>query len=516
MLMISLMNVNAGIPVPPGQHGGESKVCVQMENSDNMQYVIPIQVGAPGQKMMAIPDTGSFELVVPSTECGSGCTGHPLFNSSSSTSFLYRGSTQVIHYGQGDVTTEVDYDTVTMAGMQVTHQSLLQMTYNGLENYDLAIYDAVMGLGLSELARPNDDDLSLLASMSEKVFGICLGQHDNDPGRLDLGRGIPELEDQYTSLPCSKDTGHWGLQLSGFKVGSTDITVGSNGMDMIVDSGTSLLALPTEVYEKVLSTIDPVEEDCSNIDSLPDLEMSVGDYKFVIPPQLYVGKVKLDEAERGATLLQDRTWGPFRFRGSDKHKAAQRAARRAAMKAGFASQRNVSLLQDIKSKDHSSEESYLGGPSDGVCLPLFMELNVFTDNGALFILGMPFLRAYSVRFDLSKQTIGLKKLPLGSSMCASCASHNEGGGGGGGGGKHGKNRGGISSLTGGPSIGGPHGGIHSLLPETPGRRVGPVGINLKKLRLPWWAVHQSVPRNSSHSHPSGRRMAQSWRHFKRR
>ena len=517
MMMLSLLNVNAGLPVPPGQHGGESKVCVQMENSDNMQYVIPIQVGNPGQKMMAIPDTGSFELVVPSTECGSGCTGHPLFNATSSTSFLYRGSTQVIHYGQGDVTTEVDYDTVTMAGMQVNHQSLLQMTYNGLENYDLAIYDAVMGLGLSELARPNDDDLSLLASMSEKVFGICLGQHDNDPGRLDLGRGIPELENEYTSLPCSKDTGHWGLQLSGFKVGKTDITVGSNGMDMIVDSGTSLLALPTEVYEKVLSTIDPVEEDCSNIDSLPDLEMSVGDYKFVIPPQLYVGKVKLDEAERGATLLQDRTWGPFRFRGSDKQKAAARQAQRAARKAGFA-QRNVSLLQN---KDSSEHESYLGGPSDGVCLPLFMELNVFTDNGALFILGMPFLRAYSVRFDLSKQTIGLKKLPLGSSMCASCSGSSEGG-------KHGKNHGGgnggggkgnINSLIPGePSIGDrkPHGGIQSLLPATAPRRVGPVGINLNKLRLPWWAVHQSVPRNTSHRHPSGRQMAQSWRHFKRR
>merc|ERR1719197_158339 len=401
--------------------------------------------------------------------------------------------------------TEVDYDTVTMAGMQVTHQSLLQMTYNGLENYDLAIYDAVMGLGLSELARPNDDDLSLLASMSEKVFGICLGQHDNDPGRLDLGRGVPELESAYTSLPCSKDTGHWGLQLSGFKVGDTDITVGSNGMDMIVDSGTSLLALPTEVYEKVLSTIDPVEEDCSNIDSLPDLEMSVGEYKFVIPPQLYVGKVKLDEAEHATTHLADRTWGPFKFRGSDKRKAEKRVAMRLARK------RNVSLLQDVK------DESYLGGPAEGVCLPLFMELNVFTDNGALFILGMPFLRAYSVRFDLAKQTIGLKKLPLGSSMCASCSSgggeghHREGGG------HHG-----INALTGMPTSIGERkahgGGIHAMLPQgdSPSRRVGPVGINLKKLRLPWWAVHQSEPRNSSHMHPSGRHMKGSWRHFKRR
>jgi hypothetical protein len=488
-----------------GQHGGESKVCVQMENSDNMQYVIPIQIGNPGQKMMAIPDTGSFELVIPSTECGSGCSGHPLFNSSVSTSFTYRGATQVIHYGQGDVTTEVDYDTVTMAGMQVTRQSLLQMTYNGLENYDLAIYDAVMGLGLSELARPNDADLSLLASMSEKVFGICLGQHDNDPGRLDLGRGVPDLEDQYQELPCSKDTGHWGLQLSGFRVGDTDITVGSNGMDMIVDSGTSLLALPTEVYEKVLSTIDPVEEDCSNIDTLPDLEMSVGEYKFVIPPQLYVGKVKLDEAEHATTHLADRTWGPFKFRGSDKRKAEKRVAMRLARK------RNVSLLQDVK------DESYLGGPAEGVCLPLFMELNVFTDNGALFILGMPFLRAYSARFDLAKQTIGLKKLPLGSNLCSSCSSGDS---------ARGSGKVGISSLSGNPKVGErkPRGGVHqTILPpimsgmgQPMARRVGPVGINLKKLRLPWWAVRESLPRNSSHLHPSGRRMPNEWRHFKKR
>ena len=132
---------------------------------------------------------------------------------------------------------------------------------------------------------------------------------------------------------------------------------------------------------------------------------------------------------------------------------------------------------------------------------------------------MPFLRAYSVRFDLAKQTIGMKKLPLGSSLCASCAGSSEGG-------KHGRNHGGgngggrgnINSLTTEASIGDrkPHGGIHALLPETAPRRVGPVGINLKKLRLPWWAVHQSVPRNTSHRHPSGRQMAQAWRHFKRR
>lgn len=490
--------VNGGVAMPPGEHAGDSKVCVKMENSDNMQYVIPLEVGQPGQSMTAIPDTGSFELVVPSTWCSSGCKGHPLFNASQSLSFKGRGLTQVIHYGQGDVTTEVDYDTVKLGGMQVHHQSLLQMTNNGLENYDLATYDAVMGLGLSEQARPNDADLSLLASMSERVFGICLGQNDMDPGRLDLGGGVPELEGQYEQLPCAKNTGHWGLSLDAFHVG--DEQVGSGSMDMIVDSGTSLLAVPTDIYDKVLELIDPVEEDCSNIKSLPDLHLTVGDKKFVIPPDLYVGRVQLDDedTEQGMTSLPDRKWGPFRFRGNKGRKGRASRIHRA---------KNVTLVQDMKG------EQFLGGKSDGVCLPLFMELNVYTDDGPLFILGMPFLRAYAVRFDLGKKTLGFAKMPLHSKLCSSCSS------------THGvASAASVASLSahGSDSLSTLKGGErHSLLPSevtnmggsmaTP---VGPVKINMRNIRLPWWAVHESEPREAAHPHPRRGLISADWRHIK--
>jgi len=466
--------------LPAGEHAGEARVCVPMTNSDNMQYVIPIEIGDPGQVMTAIPDTGSFELVVPSTSCESGCRGHPLFNSSMSNTFKLRGATQVIHYGQGDVTTEVDYDTVRLGGMEVRHQSLLQMTNNALENYDLATYDAVMGLGLSEQARPNDQDLSLLASMSEQVFGICLGQHDMDMGRLDLGGGVPELQNQYEELHCSKNTGHWGLKLSKLQVGEE--AIGSGTMDMIVDSGTSLIAMPTDVYDKVLASMDAVEEDCSNVDQLPDLHLSVGDKLFTIPPQLYVGKVQLDDEDgkAGTLHLPD----PFKFRG----------------------RKAVTMMQDVKGRD------FLGGKSDGVCLPLFMELNVYTDDGPLFILGMPFLRAYSARFDLSRKMIGLAKLPLGSNVCSSCGGPqqrvNVNGGNGG--------NGDMASYT-TPEAGRPadhrH---HALQPHTisTARRTGPVGINMKRLRLPWWAVHESQARNMSHPHPAGHQISTPWRHLK--
>jgi len=462
---------------------------VKMTNSDNMQYVIPIEIGEPGQLMTAIPDTGSFELVVPSTACSSGCKGHPLFNATQSRSFKNRGASQVIHYGQGDVTTEVDYDTVKLGGMEVLHQSLLQMTNNALENYDLATYDAVMGLGLSEQARPNDDDLSLLASMSEKAFGICLGQHDMEAGRLDLGGGVPDLEGKYDELPCSKNTGHWGLKLNKLQVG--DETIGSGVMDMIVDSGTSLLAMPTDIYDKVLEAIDPVEEDCSNVDSLPNLHLQVRGSHFTIPPQLYIGRVQLDEEGMAANLqIPDRRWGPFKFRGN-KHRAARRSR--------FAG-KNTSLLQN------RNGQQFLGGPADGVCLPLFMELNVYTDDGPLFILGMPFLRAYAARFDLGKKTIGLAKMSLNSNLCTSCSSPSD----------VASKANSVAGLT--------SEGVrrqHSLLPHSissaagaNARQSAPIGINMKKVRLPWWAVHESAPREPLHPHPTGRRISTEWRHLK--
>jgi len=159
---------------------------------------------------------------------------------------------------------------------------------------------AVMGLGLSEQARPGDTDLSLLASMSEKVFGICLGQADGEAGRLDLGGGLPGAE-WMAELPCTKTTGHWGLTLASAKLG--DVSLGGK-MSAIVDSGTSLFAMPTETYEQALDAIGEVDEDCSNLPDLPHLTLAVDDeHTFVIPPELYVGRVAVDDLEALEALM---------------------------------------------------------------------------------------------------------------------------------------------------------------------------------------------------------------------
>lgn len=55
------------------------------------------------------------------------------------------------------------------------------------------------------------------------------------------------------------------------------------------------------------------------------------------------------------------------------------------------------------------------------CLPLFMEMDMTTAlHGPVWILGMPFLRAYSATFNRETRQIGLAQLPLGSDVCTHC------------------------------------------------------------------------------------------------
>merc|ERR1711865_797070 len=54
-------------------------------------------------------------------------------------------------------------------------------------------------------------------------------------------------------------------------------------------------------------------------------------------------------------------------------------------------------------------------------LPLFMEMDMTTAlHGPVWILGMPFLRAYSATFNRDRREIGLAQLPLGSDLCTHC------------------------------------------------------------------------------------------------
>ena len=244
--------------------------CVTASNFMNAQYTVGLQIGSPAQTLSVVPDTGSSDLLVASTECV-GCGGtHALFDRNKSLTFLTRGSLVESQYGQGRVLSRVSYDTVTLGGMAAYNQSILLMEQNELKNFDEASYDGVMGLGPQQNARTEDDDPSLMTTWHTSTVAICFGQGDSEPGRLDIGDGIPGL--RYTELP-SQGEYHWGVHMDSMAVGGSKVgeIVCSPRCAVIVDSGTSLIALPTMLLEEILETVGEVREDCSNLHSLPKI-----------------------------------------------------------------------------------------------------------------------------------------------------------------------------------------------------------------------------------------------------
>jgi hypothetical protein len=206
------------------------------------------------------------------------------------------------------------------------------------------------------------------------VASVCYGQRDGEKGRLVLGGGIKGLH--YTELPVIGDL-HWALRLDGMKIGDVDAPGCADPphCSAIVDSGTSLIALPSVMIDDILKKIDAhggVKSDCSNIDDLPTIHLSIGGTTVELPPQLYVAKLKDVEEE------QTVGWGMFKF-------------------------------------------PFKTGRLVEACLPLFMEMDMTTAlHGPVWILGMPFLRAYSATFNRDRREIGLAQLPLGSDLCTHC------------------------------------------------------------------------------------------------
>ncbi len=320
-----------------------------------------------------------------------------------------------VTFGQGVVTGRITHDTVWLGTAAAENQSLLLAETHHVQGYCEGSYDGVLGLGHRRYAREGDADTALLATLGLTSFSICYGRYEDDPGRLILGGGVPGL--QYREVPVV-GTRHWAVQMVGVGFGG-DAVVCTEGQHCgaIIDSGTSLIAGPRSLMQVLLDQLgNGVEEDCSNVDSLPSLTFRLGPpdrpMDFVLPPNMYVTRSREEPGE-----AEEEEAGFFS--SSPSEAAAREQARRA------------------------NASSAAGGRKAGRerCMVVFMELNMEDrDYGPVWILGMPFMRAFSARFsrngvastdaaspsdpsdaDWRKNlTVGLAAIPADENVCAGC------------------------------------------------------------------------------------------------
>ncbi|KAH8997792.1 acid protease [Lactarius hatsudake] len=139
-----------------------------------------ITVGTPAVTYTVDFDTGSSDLFLPGSGCDSTCSGHTLYNSSSSSTSSDTRQTFSLQYGDGSTVSGEQYtDTVTLAGFKASTHS------HGMNSLsDQFPADGLLGMGYESLssygASPVFQSLVFQGQVSTPVFSFYFAESGSE------------------------------------------------------------------------------------------------------------------------------------------------------------------------------------------------------------------------------------------------------------------------------------------------------------------------------------------------
>jgi len=294
-------------------------------------YYGKIYIGVPHEQLLTVVfDTGSGNIILPSSICQTeSCKMHRRYNRSESKSALdmsFDGTIldepedgdrdrATVEYGTGNVVGSIMEDVVCIgqdAGLLTKTISkwwgLPQHCYSVMmlaasEMSDIPFkhfdFDGVFGLGLSGLAlEPGFHFLSAMGRQRsmQQLFGIFLAidegvQSSITFGGVDHERMLEPLQWENLLRP---EEGYWRIQLKRVLIGGLPVEECEDGeCSGIVDSGTSLLGVPSESLQKFLKqTVREVapelieSTDCTEMDA-PSIVFVLSSFNIELPSKDY-------------------------------------------------------------------------------------------------------------------------------------------------------------------------------------------------------------------------------------
>jgi len=317
---------------------------VPVSNFLNAQYFSEITIGTPPQTFKVVLDTGSSNLWVPSSECGSiACYLHTKYDSSSSSTFKKNGTEFAIQYGSGSLSGFVSQDHMQIGDLKIKDQLFAEATEEPGLAFAFGRFDGILGLGYDTISVnkivPPFYNMVEQGLLDEPVFAFYLGDEADESEAIFGGVNKDHFTGEITEIPLRRKA-YWEVDLDSITFGENTAELESTGV--ILDTGTSLIALPTTLAELLNKEMGATKGyngqysvECDKRDSLPDLTFTLSGHDFTIGPYDYVLEVQ------------------------------------------------------------------------GSCISTFMGMDIPAPAGPLAILGDAFLRRYYSVYDLGKGTVGL-------------------------------------------------------------------------------------------------------------
>jgi len=282
---------------------------LSLSNFNNVQYSGVFSLG--GQSLPVIYDTGSFEVLVLSTLCTSCAAGLAKYDSTRSTTFQSAGGLEAQHvFGSGPVNSRKGFEDVWI-GDGNSPYNVKRMPFWEITDHDIEVWNENAHFsGIVGLCHPSEvpmafapsaghqaPDKTLMANAGIDAFAFCLQRHGaNSSGYFNMGpstKALPTITAGFSSMPVVGQV-HWGVTMTSVSVPGVNVANPCNpSCGAIIDSGTSLIAAPSSASPLINALKDMIKPDCSNIDSLPVLHLTVGGVPIELPPRAYVIKASM-------------------------------------------------------------------------------------------------------------------------------------------------------------------------------------------------------------------------------
>lgn len=276
---------------------------VPVSNFLNAQYFSEITIGTPPQTFKVVLDTGSSNLWVPSQQCGSiACYLHTKYDSSSSSTYRKNGSSFEIRYGSGSLSGFVSQDTMTIGDLKIKNQIFAEATEEPGLAFAFGRFDGILGLGFDTISVnrivPPFYNMINQGLLDEPVFAFYLG--DTNAGEESEATFGGINEDHFTGrlveIPLRRKA-YWEVDLDAITFG--DATAELENTGVILDTGTSLIALPSTLAELLNKEMGAKKGyngqytvECNKRDSLPDMSFNLSGHNFTITPYDYILEVQ--------------------------------------------------------------------------------------------------------------------------------------------------------------------------------------------------------------------------------
>jgi len=246
-----------------------------VHNFQDAQYYIDITLGSDKQAFRVVPDTGSSNLWVPSSECKwsqISCKLHHRYNHENSKSYVANGTEFKIQYGSGAAQGFFSTDGLSIAGLDVKSQSFAEVTDEPGVAFLAAKFDGIMGLAFDSIsvgrATPVWYNLVSQGLVTTPVFAFHLSTASGTDGELVFGGVDPDHYSGDFEFVALTNQTYWEFKLDDVQVGGKSAGYCQDGCHAIADSGTSLLAGPVKVVteiNKLIGAVGILTDECEQV-----------------------------------------------------------------------------------------------------------------------------------------------------------------------------------------------------------------------------------------------------------